>query len=334
MRNEGFGAKTLFLYLAVLMALFALSGCGGCNVAAGEELTVSSDTMSVPEDEPEGLPQTMSFFVFDVNTNIFAGNTPETMDIMEDITGIKTAISHDGVRIAYVKPSPSPSSVYVYDRYEKDNRLLNFPSDAAVSDPVFSPDGKFLAVTIILNGDKTSKAALYDLRKDTFKIISRDNMPVFNPTFSPKGSKMVFHDMTKVFVYNFNGFNTKLLKTFGCEEFCMQNSSGISENSKFQISDDGNDIVYTYNCYSDTVVSSTVLARFNTETLLSEDLSPLNKYCTDFQTSQDGNIYCFLRRSAEDSSEVKLYVKTPSEKSVITYSSKIFDSPCSFSVSY
>lgn len=334
MRNEGFDAKTILLYVMVVKTLFVLNGCNGCNVVAGEGMTDGSDTMSIPDDEPEGLPQTMSFFVFDINTNIFAGNTPETMDIMEDITGIKPAISYDGVRIAYVKPSPAPSSVYVYDRYEKDNKPLNFPSDAVVSDPVFSPDGKFLAVTIILQGDRTSKAALYDLKKDTFKIISRDNMSVFNPTFSPKGSKMVFHDMTKVFVYNFNGFGSRLLKTFGCEEFCMQNSSGISENSKFQISDDGGGIVYTYNCYSDTVVSSTVLACFDTETFLSEDLSPLNKYCTDFQISRDGNIYCFLRKTDDDTSEVKLYVKTPSERKVIVYSAKIFDSPCSFSVSY
>ena len=255
MKQEGFRVKGVIGTAAVIMSAAVLSGYTSCGCGGSEKLR-ENDTIIIPDDEPERLPQTMSFFVFDVNTNIFTGNTPETMDIMEEITGVKAAISHDGVKIAYVRPTPAPSSVYVYDRYERDDKYLEFPADAEVSDPVFSPDGKFLAVRISLAGENLSRAALYDLRKDTFKIISKDNLPVFNPTFSPEGKKMVFHDMTKVFVYNFNGFSSRLVRTIGCEEFCTENSTGISENSKFQITDDENFIYYTYNCYNDTLVIS------------------------------------------------------------------------------
>lgn len=320
-------------FLKVVFIPFFLSGCSGRG--ADGAATAGSDTLEIPDYralEKAQRQKTANFFVFDINTNIFVGNSVETLDIVE-VNGTKTAISPDGKCILYMQEKPEPSCVYLYRIDDKSNKRLNFPVALSAANPVFSPGGGFAAATLSRN-DGVSLAALYDLRKDTFKIISKGGMSVYNPTFSPEGEKIVFHDMEKVYVYDFNGEVVKNYRTVSCENFCTQNDMGISKNCKFQISDNGRYIYYTYNCYSDTVLTSVVLARYAVDEGISSDLSPKGKFCTDFQLSQDGCLYYLLQKSADNDSDGKMYVIDRSGGKAVQIKGRSFDTPCSFAVSY
>ena len=276
-------------------------------------------------------PQTDNFYVFDLNTNIFVGNSPETLDII-DVNGSQSAISPDGKNIACIFQKPAPSCVYVYNIKEKQGRILKFPVDLPVSNPVFAPDGKFLAA--VMTTPSSSRIAVYDLEKDTFKTVYKDMSYYFSPAFSPEGSLLTFHDMQKVYIYGFNGFSLKLLKTVDCGNFCMDNATGIAENCKFQTLEDTVKILYTYNCYLDTVITSTVLACYDIKTEKIKNISGNGKFCTDFQASLNSNVYFLLQNSSDSTAESFLYMTELSAGKPVRVSERSFEPPCSFSVSF
>jgi len=316
-----------------LIVLFIIVFCIGCasNNNGTNKFSYENDTLEVPIDSSSSK-ETDNFFVFDINTNIFVGNSLESLEILE-VNGSKTAISSNGKVVSYVVEQPQPSSIFLYNIKEKDNKLLNIPTNYVASNPVFSAENNLLAFTIT-DFYGLSSAALYDLKKDTFKIISKGQSSVFNPTFSPEGGKIAFHNMENVFLMTVSGFSTKVYKTIGCENFCPENYMGIAQNCKFQLSEKYNFILYTYNNYADTVISSVILAKYDLQTGQTQDLSPKNSFCTDFQISQNNQIYFLLRKNADKESESKLYVRDIELEKNMLLSERGLDSPCSFSVSY
>ncbi len=327
----------VFLYLCLIFSSYLFS----CANADMRSKIGSEDTTKINRAE-DNAPvkgciatakrhQTCNFYAFDINTNIYIGNSIEDLDIIDDITGVETALSPDGKIVAYASKNVKPGSVYLYDIKNKCNRHLDFPISDEISKPFFAPQGDFLAVSALSPDTQLPKILLYDLRKDTFKIVGRENMGGFNPTFSPNGKKIVFHDMEKVYIYDYNG-NTcvKLSKTIPCGEFCPQDKMGISSVCKFQLSSDEKYMYYTYDYWDSDTVRSIAFACYDISSGKIEYLSKKEKSCCDFHASDDGNVYFLL----QDSLNCFLYLTENGSKKSSKVFGKNFETPCSFSISY
>ncbi len=123
-----------------LIVLFIIVFCIGCasNNNGTNKFSYENDTLEVPIDSSSSK-ETDNFFVFDINTNIFVGNSLESLEILE-VNGSKTAISSNGKVVSYVVEQPQPSSIFLYNIKEKDNKLLNIPTNYVASNPVFSAE--------------------------------------------------------------------------------------------------------------------------------------------------------------------------------------------------
>lgn len=293
----------------------------------------SKDTVVKHQVQTTKVPEYQAdyFYVVDENSDIFVGNSPDDLQITE-VNGFDAVISPNGKYLVYTALIANRRSIYSYNIDKKESRLLNLPPDNEAYMGSYSPDSCFIAANFFTNNYHWN-IALYDLKKDTFKLIGKEkNCDYFSPTFSPDCKYLVFHDMEKLYVYDFKGFASKFNKTIACENFCTQNDMGISSNNKFQIMSGEQYIVFTYDYFSQERLETTVLAYYDVETGEITELSnKKTNTCLDFAVSHDGLIY-FLLSNNDNPDEAQLYVAKTDGQKPAKVSSHIFQTPCSFSI--
>lgn len=106
-------------------------------------------------------------------------------------------ISPDGQRIAFVRSQVNrdtgkpESSIWLIDTDGSNRRRLTY-TGTRNGDPVWSPDGTWLAFTSVRDGDKPHTLVLLDFAGGEPEIVSRHAVPISSLAWSPDGTRIAY----------------------------------------------------------------------------------------------------------------------------------------------
>ena len=125
------------------------------------------------------------------------------------------AVSHDGRWLAYAANKKEQWTVYLRDLKAKRERVL-LKSDQSVTNPEFSPDGRWIAVQSDFEGDENFNIYIVPMKGGGARKLTDTTADSASPRWSPDGTKIAFisnrdRDRENVFVMNADGSGPRQL---------------------------------------------------------------------------------------------------------------------------
>lgn len=323
-----------------MLLVFALCSCGGSSDTKTD--TLADSTASVADSLSGALKEDSeasarkhnadNFFAISyLNDGVYVGNNVEMLRRIS-IDGFSyPVLSPDGNTIAYSDSDTVASHIHLYDISTGEDSELDFGPFCCRSSS-FDSDGNILAFTLC-NLHDVSNVYIYN-KKNLYKMmLSRegDTEGDYNPTFSPDGAYLVFHNMRNVKIYSMNNGVPKFWQNIDCENFCQRNGLALTPDCKFQMTSDHRHIVYSCRVYSDELSDAYRLLLYDIETSSVKDIISDDYSCNDFQVSDEGCIY-YIQQSP-DSSKYLYMADLENLKPVRMSSVKLGEQP-SLSIAY
>lgn len=313
-----------------------LYSCGGSQDSSNgaDSAAVSDSAGNVPES-PAGEPRKYNadnFFAIDYSGDgLYVGNNVEMLTRVDIQDCHNPVLAPDGNIIAYSDSDTVASHIHLYDISTGVDNVLDFgPFDCRSSS--FNNDGSILAFTL-MNLHDVSNVYIYDKKKLFKMMVSRegDTEGDYNPTFSPDGAFLVFHNMRNVKIYSMKNGLPKFWKNINCENFCQRNGFAFTPDCKFQMTSDHKSIVYSCRVYSDELSDAYRLLIYDIATSSISEIISDDYSCNDFQVSDEGCIY-YIQQSP-DSSRYMYMVDLENLSPVKMSSVKLGEKP-SLSIAY
>ncbi len=315
--------------------MFALGACSGGS-SNGETQQGSAD--SVPDTAVPTADGNLRrhnadnfFAISSPAEGIFVGNNVEMLSRIDIDSSTAVVLAPDGNTIAYADSDTTARRIHLYKIDSGDDRVLDFgPFDCRPD--AFDAEGRILAFTLS-NLYDVSKVYIFDAANRTKMMISRegDADGDYNPTFSPDGAYLLFHNMQKVKLYTMNNGYPKFWKNIDCENFCQRNDLVLTPECKFQMSGDHRYIVFSCLDYSLDHKDSYRLIVYDVESSEIRDILPDDLSCADFQVSDDGSIY-YIQVSADSTNY--LYMADIVSGKPVRVSPKRLSDSLSLSIAY
>lgn len=329
----------------VAFSLLVFCACGGGTSANQQSEQTAADSIGLASSQSPILG-TQSVTSSDIHKHeadnfyaiydsdkadtLFFGNGVDDLARAKVIGGVCPVISPDGKNIAYTEVDSEYRTIHLYNIESGLDKTIDFGNHDVYSKS-FSPDGQYLAL-IYFNDNSEWKVLVHHIESGSYLIpVSQKDGDYYEPTFSPDGRYLVFHNSRKVFVLNFNNGDTKLYKSINCEELCQQNDLVVNSDSKFQLTSDGQQIIFNCEDYSAERRNVKRLMCYNiaqgsVSQILGDDYS-----AQDFQVSSDDNIY-FLQGFADYTT--RMYMARLSDLKPVRISSRQFGKFSMVSVAY
>lgn len=189
-RNHYRGKKTIFLLLAVSLSIVGLNFKAVNAAAAGQ----NGKLLFVTTDSPSEIH----------TINFDSGNLHETAIAKDSITSYYNALySPDGTKIVYLEAvAPTILDITKYDG----TLISRFDATPFYGTVSWHPNGEKFVVTA-QNGTSYFNMYTADTNNNLVNQLTNYNHYVFNPRYSPDGTKIVYQDDsdTQIYVMNANG---------------------------------------------------------------------------------------------------------------------------------
>lgn len=320
------------IYLLVALVMMACGGGGGENGALHERDSASSQLVEIENAVKPRKYNADNFFAISSPVNgIFVGNNVEMMSRLDIDSFSVVTMAPDGNTLAYADSDTSERHLHIYKIDSGDDSELDLgPFDTCPAD--FDASGNILALAV-RNLYDVSEIYLVDIKNRTKTMVSeKGNVDGdYNPTFSPDGAYLVFHNMRKVKIYSISNGSPKLWQSIDCENFCQRNDLVLTPDCKFQMTSDHKHIVFSCLDYSTEVNDSYRLIMYDMSTMEIHDLISDESSCRDFQVSDLGAVY-YIQVSADSTKQ--LYMADLENISTVRVSDKPLCDSVSLSIAY
>ncbi|MBR4214667.1 MAG: PD40 domain-containing protein [Bacteroidales bacterium] len=243
------------------------------------------------------------FFAVALYNTVYYGNSLENM-VKLDIASAQLDISPDGRTIAYSSYcKPGRRIIKMIDIETQEATFLDLPQYNVYMGS-WNNNGNYLA----LNSQSTVyshwQPILYNIETGEFFDIDwldTDN-DYYNPVFSPDGKRLVFHDICRIYICDFVRNHAVLKRVIDTEDLCNVDNAGFSDYCKFQISNDGNYLVFTVetDILEEDLCPKTTLCSYEINTGRLRRMTDSHCTVTDFAISSANEIYyCTCNKDKE-----------------------------------
>lgn len=312
------------------------SGSEGSDAASDDSVASQKSVLAKPPvDAAKRKHNADNFFAINCkDSGLYVGNNVEMMTAVPVDSCYSPVLAPDGNMMAYTDCDTSARMIHLLDISTGEDSKLDFgPFHCMSSD--FDAEGRMLAFTRI-NLRDVSNVCLYDVRNRSYQLVSYeyDTDGDYNPTFSPDGAYLVFHNMRKVKIYSMKNGSPKLWQNIDCENFCQRNDLALTPDCKFQMTSDHKSIVFSCKYFpTDTVEISSLyrLIVYDIATSEVHDVFGDEFACADFQVSDDNSIYYI--QVSPDSSRY-MYMTDISKLSPVRLSPAKISDNGTFSIAY
>ena len=234
------------------------------------------------------------FFAVALYNTVYYGNSLENLAKLR-IESAQLDISPDGKSIAYSSYShPGQRVIKIIDIDSQEKRVLDIPQRNVYMGS-WNNNGKY----IVLNSQETElshwRPVLYDVEDGrVYDIDWLDaESDYYNPVFSPDGRKLVFHDVSRIYICDFFKGQASLSFVINTEDLCTVDNAGFSDYCKFQLSSDGNYLVFTVetDILEEDICPKITLCCYNIHSGRLRRITDGHCSVTDFALDSAGEIY-------------------------------------------
>lgn len=267
------------------------------NAAAFKATDSSSCMATMSAPKPTTVKKSSHpdyFFAVAQYNTVYYGNSLENLAKL-DVASAQLDISPDGRTIAYSSYSrPGYRVIKLIDIETQTVTLLDLPPRNAFMGS-WNNDGKYIA----LNSQSTLyshwQPVIYNIETgavDDIDWLDTDN-DYYNPVFSPDGRTLVFHDICRIYICQFKNGIATLKRVIETEDLCADDNSGFSDYCKFQISNDGNYLVFTEetDILEEDICPKITLFSYNISDGHLRRITDRHSNVTDFAIDSSGEIY-------------------------------------------
>ncbi|MCQ2974556.1 MAG: hypothetical protein MJ211_07060 [Bacteroidales bacterium] len=234
------------------------------------------------------------YFVVAFYKSVFYGNSLENLSEI-NIESAQLDLSPDGKKIAYSTYQNGRQNIKLIEIDTKKEDLLSLPEFGTIMG-AWNRDGKHIVISCTNQETNFySQPVIYDLDNNKMIYVSwlKSNTDYYNPTFSPNGKKLVFHDIERIYICDFNDGKVDLDKTISCEELCKFDNLGFSDLCKFQLTSDSKYLVFSaeIDVTLDNMCPNLMLFSLNLNNGNIKQLTQSNITIADFVVAAGNEIY-------------------------------------------
>ena len=256
--------------------------------------TMSTSAVKTEQHKSKKCSQPDYFFAVALYNTVYYGNSLENL-VKLDIASAQLDISPDGRTIAYSSYcKPGRRIIKLIDIETQEASELDLPQFNAYMGS-WNNKCNYLALNTQSTIYSHWQPVLYNMDKrevSDIEWLDTDN-DYYNPVFSPDGCRLVFHDICRIYICDFVKNRAVLKRVIDTEDLCNVDNAGFSDYCKFQISNDGNYLVFTVetDILEEDICPKTTLCSYEISTGRLRRITDSNCSVTDFAISSLGEIY-------------------------------------------